>query len=122
MIIPANEQNLYEFEIFVSGKRKFKKLKGLVDTGSTDCACTYEVITTLHARPIDYKKVSTIDNRSKHALVYCGNIEFDGKSETVPIIRVATLPEGIQFILGMSILSKCTLNFNGSNLELKWKE
>lgn len=121
MEIPVNKHGLYEFDIVVKGKRKSRTLKGLVDTGSTDCACTYEVITTLQIRPIDYKKVSITDTETKKVLTYSSDVQFDGKSETVPLLRVTSLPEGIHFILGMSILSKCKIEMNGNHMELNWK-
>lgn len=121
MKIPVNKNGLYEFEIVVKGKKKQKTLKGLIDTGSTDCACTYEVITTLQIRPIDFRKVSSIDTEIKQVLVYSCDIEFDQKSETVPLLRVSKLPEGIHFLLGMSILSKCNFSMSNSHMDLNWK-
>jgi len=122
MKIPINEHGLYEFDITVKGRKKEQTLKGLVDTGSTDCACTYKVITTLQIRPIDYRKVSTINNETKNVLIYSGIIGFDEHNEIVPLLRVTSLPEGIHFILGMSILSKCKIEMNGSHLDINWKK
>ena len=121
MKIHANEKGLYEFDIIVSGCNKSKILKGLVDTGSTDCACNYKVITTLQIRPIDYTKISSVNNEDKHALIYSCDIEFDGKSETVPLARVSKLPDDIHFILGMSILEKCKIIINDNHMDISWK-
>ena len=121
MIIPVNERGLYEFDVTVTGRKSSRVLRGLVDTGSTECACTYKVITTLQIRPIYFGPVSSIDNEVKNVLVYSSNIQFDERSTTVPLLRVTSLPEGIHFILGMSVLSQCILKMNGSKLEINWK-
>ncbi len=122
MKIPINTKGLYEFDINVSGLKKNQTVKGLIDTGSTDCACTYKVITTLQIRPIDFKMVSTINNETKQVLIYSCEIEFDRQSITVPLLRVSSLPEGIHFILGMSVLSQCKITMNGNSLEINWEK
>lgn len=121
MHIQKNKFGLYEFDIKVKGKKKSKILKGLIDTGSTDCACTYHVITTLQIRPISFSIVSAINNEPKRSLIYLADVGFGSKSEPVKIIRVANLPQNIHFLLGMSILSKCHLNFNDEYLDISWK-
>ena len=126
MKIKANKNGLYEFEINIVGNKKSKKLKGLVDTGSTDCACTYQIITTLQIRPIDWVKISIINDNDEHeykqVFAYISDIEFDGQSDTVSILRVPNLPIGIDFILGMSFLSKCELVFKDDYLQIEWKK
>lgn len=67
MKIKPNEKGLYEFDIEVVGTKKRKTLKGLIDTGSTICACTYEVITTLWARPVPVEIVND-ENGNPHYL------------------------------------------------------
>jgi hypothetical protein len=121
-----NKLGLYEFDIEVRGQKKTKKLKGLIDTGSTDCACTYQVITTLQIRPVDFALVSSINilnqsGPSKRSLIYSVGLGFDGKGIQVPLIRVANLPDGIHFILGMSALNNCNLNFTNDYLDISWK-
>jgi hypothetical protein len=52
-----HDGNLYLFNFTVRGPKAARVLKGLLDTGSSMCACTYKVITTLRARPVDYRRV-----------------------------------------------------------------
>ena len=111
---------LYEFDVKVTGIGKSKTVKGLVDTGSTDCACTHEIITTLWARPVFFGKVSTVNNRQKKLMIYSLEVGFDKRTEIVPVVRVTNLPEDICFILGMSILSNCNLVFTRSYLDITW--
>ena len=47
-----NPNGLYELAFLVKGKKKQKTIRALIDTGSTDCVCTYKVITTLQIKPI----------------------------------------------------------------------
>lgn len=115
-----NAFGLYEFAIKARGPKKSKILKGLVDTGSTDCAVGYEVITTLWARPIDFKPVSTIDGSNERRLIYALNIGFDQKSLLVPIVRVTRLPIGVHLLLGMSLLSKCKITTHETYLDINW--
>jgi len=116
-----NASGLFEFDINVRGEKKSKVLKGLIDTGSTDCACTYKVITTLQVRPIDSSMVSTINSSRDQVLSYLAYIEFSGKKEMVKIFRFPELPDDIHLILGMSFLSKCNLDFKDDYVEINWK-
>lgn len=124
MTIHPNDFGLYEFEIEVSGKNKSKKLKGLIDTGSTDCVCTYELITTLQIRPVSHEKISipSEETTTKRCLVYNIKIEFDSKSELFPVYRIGKLPDNIHFILGMSVLSRCEMKLKGNALEINWTD
>ncbi len=116
-----NANGLYEFEIEILGERKSKKLKGLIDTGSTECAATYKVITTLQIRPIAHEKISTVNNiAGSRFLVYSAPISFSGKSHTVSLYRINDLPQGIDFIIGMSILSKCKIDISGDTANISW--
>lgn len=122
MEIIANDQGLYEFDIEVIGLNGTKKqLKGLIDTGSTDCVCTYKIITTLRTRPTGWEKVGTIDKPNYRTFVYSILIEFDGVNETFPVFRVSDLPDKIDMILGMSVLSKCNLEITENKLSLEWR-
>ncbi|MCL5674957.1 MAG: retroviral-like aspartic protease family protein [Candidatus Omnitrophica bacterium] len=127
MRLIKNSSGLYEFDVHVRGPKKEKTLKGLIDTGSTDCACTYKLITTLWIRPISFTKVSTVNvngavqNTSKPAWVYSALIKFDNKEDMFNIIRVSSLPQNISLLLGMSFLSRCQLNFDGDRyLDINW--
>ncbi|HPV96734.1 MAG: aspartyl protease family protein [Spirochaetota bacterium] len=121
MIVRRSSNGLFEFDVVVIGKKKKRNLRGLIDTGSMTCACTYEVITTLQIRPISWDRVSTIDMQTRNAFTYISDIEFDGKRRKSPIIRVSSLPNGIHFILGMSILSHCKMLINGDHMDIQWK-
>lgn len=114
-----DSSGFYSFDIKVQGPRKNKILRGLVDTGSSDCACTYQVITTLWIRPVDRSIVSTI-NQSSPTLIYSAEVGFDNKIIKVPIARVANLPTGIHFLLGMSVLSKCKLTLSDNDMVINW--
>lgn len=122
MRFQKNASGLYEFPVDIHGQRKSRTLKGLIDTGSTDCVCTYPVITTLQIRPINFKMVSTIDIEEgitkKRCLIYLPTIVFDGKSELVELIRVGSLPDEIGLLLGMSFLSKYNLKIEGDFLDI----
>lgn len=118
MRVFKNEKGLYEIDIIVEGEKKSKNLKGLVDTGSTHCACTYEVITTLQIRPIEFATISTIDQKKFKALAYITDFEFDGKKDLIQIYRVNNLPEGIQFIVGMEFLQNCSITMTDSYMDI----
>ena len=55
-----NKFGLYEFDIEITGPKKNKTVKGLIDTGSTYCVCTYKVITTLWSRPICHEWINAV--------------------------------------------------------------
>jgi hypothetical protein len=118
--LTKNQFGLYEFSVTIKGPKKSKVLKGLIDTGSTHCACTYPVITTLLARPTSFSNVSTC-NDTKRCLFYLIGIGFDGRIEQVELIRVQNLPEGIHLILGMSFLSKCKIKLNDQDGQIEWE-
>lgn len=125
MKVTRNADGLFEFSIVVSrptksGKPFTKTLRAIVDTGSTDCACTHEVITTLQIKPIDFMMIKNLDE-SKPRMIYHAPVRFDGHSEIVPIIRTEQLDGGCHFILGMSILSKCVLKIDGDTMDITWK-
>lgn len=117
-----NELDLFEFSVKVTGPNVSKTLKGIVDTGSTFCACTHKVITTLRIRPIDFRKVAPIGGDAARRLIYEAEIGFDGRSAKSEIARLETLPKGIDFILGLSILEKCNWSKCDTHLEISWKE
>lgn len=118
-----NAFGLYEFSLTVIGPRNRRKtLKGIVDTGSTLCACTYKVITTLLIRPIDYGKVMPIGGASSSRLIYEATINFDNMSQKTPIVRLNTLPKTFDFILGMSILDFCDIDKSDNHLKICWKK
>jgi len=118
-----NSIGLYEFDVDVIGsKGERKTLKGLVDTGSSDCAATYKIITTLKTRPIAVEKVSTVGDGVKDVLVYSVQIGFDGEDDIFPVLRVNSLPDGIHFILGMSVLSRCSISLNHNEMEINWSK
>ena len=124
MQLKPNNDGLYEFEVEVIGPRGHRKtLKGLIDTGSTECACTYKIITTLKIRPVAFEKISTInsDANATRVLVYSTEISFNRKSKRVSLYRLANLPEGIDLILGMSFLSNCSLNLDGEIMKIDWR-
>ena len=124
MQLKPNNDGLYEFDVEIIGPRGNRKtLKGLIDTGSTECACTYKIITTLKIRPVAFKNISTVnsDAGASRVLVYSTEIGFNQKSKIVSLYRVSTLPEGIDLILGMSFLSKCSINFDGRIMKIDWR-
>jgi len=96
-----------------------------VDTGSNYCACTYKVITTLQTRPIWHKIVHAPDVRTKEAksntklaLIYAASVRLDNFEKSVPIIRVTGAPEGIDFILGMSVLQEAKITIQNNEMEI----
>lgn len=122
MIISQSDRGLYEFYIEVIGLKKRKKFKGIVDTGSNECACTYKVITTLQIRPICYEMISAINSElTRRTLVYGAYVSFDGKDEIIELYRVNNMPSGIDFIMGMSMLSRCTFSKKNNHLEIYLK-
>jgi predicted aspartyl protease len=116
-----NALGLYEFSITVTGPKKKKVLKGIVDTGSTFCACSYKVITTLFIRPIDYLSVSAISGDTAKRLIYEAEVGFEGVSHKTQIARLTTLPDGIDFILGNSILDECKYSKDNEHMDVTWK-
>jgi hypothetical protein len=116
-----NPNGLYELALLVKGKKRQKTVRALIDTGSTDCVCTYKVITTLQIKNIGFDKVRTIDSEKKH-LIYAAGVGFDGESILVPIIRVEKIADDGDFIIGMSILSKCTIDYDGDVMHINWKK
>lgn len=123
MKIYLNENGLPEFEVDVVGKNKSCTLKGLIDTGSTDCACLFKVITTLQIKPVEYTRYQTLGGISRRrTLVYDVMIGYEDHLVRVPIIRVQEMPEGIDVILGMSFLQHSVVTINEDNMEIEWKE
>lgn len=123
MLLQRNSSGLYEFEVEVLGPRGSKrKLRGLVDTGSSECVATYKVVTALKIKPIDYIKISTVGSPYERVLCYSAVISFDDHQEPMSILRVNELPKGIDFILGMSILDKCNLRIEGKKAEISWRK
>ena len=117
-----NQFGLYEFSVTINGPKRARNLKGLIDTGSTHCACTYPIITTLRARPTSYDFVSSVNAATKkRCLIYLVRIGFDERTEPVELIRVSTLPDDIHLILGMSFLSKCNLTLEDKSGKIEWK-
>ncbi len=126
MKVPKSSNGLYQLDFTVTGKRKSKVLKGIIDTGSTHCACTFKVITTLQIRPIEWGKISSV-HKTERVLIYSAIVGFDGKKMTVPFARVpqilpeSTTPNDIHIIIGLDVLSECVLNFESDCLDIKWK-
>ena len=118
--LTQNDSGLYVFSVKITGPKKNKVLQGLIDTGSTDCACTHPVLTTLYARPTSLSKVRSIET-TKICLIYTVFLGFDGKTEPIELIRVSKLPDNIHLILGMSFLSKCNLTIKGKVGKIEWK-
>jgi len=94
-----HDGNLYLFNFTVRGPKAARVLKGLLDTGSSMCACTYKVITTLRARPVDYRRAMTTE-----------------------VVRVTSLPDGIDFIMGMSVLQHCNLTLDDNGMTVTWRD
>lgn len=118
-----NSLGLFEFAFEVIGPRKRKTLKGLIDTGSTDCACTYKVITSLWLRPTDKRQAFKVDQPAgKINLIYEVKLALDttNKCRTVPVVRVTNLPPGFDFICGMSVLKCCRITMLPDSMDICW--
>lgn len=70
MKLKKNAAGLYVFPIRVPFKDTHRIYNGLVDTGSTICASTYKIITTLRLRPTSFKKVANPMKEPIRALGY----------------------------------------------------
>ena len=119
MLINKSPEGLYLFDLEVSGRRKKRTVQAIVDTGSTDCACTYKVITTLQVRPVDFQIVNMFETK-KRRLIYEAQISFDGRSMRVPIIRVEEIASNADFVLGMTVLSNCIFSQEANVMTVKW--
>ena len=115
------KNGLYTVPITIIGNKKQRKLIAMVDTGSVDCVATYKVITTLQIKQRDYSTFALANGTKANYLVYDARIEFDKKDIVTPIVRVSDLPEGIDFIFGMSVLDHCKIIQTDSFLEINWK-
>jgi hypothetical protein len=120
MIIHPGPSGLYVFPLHVEGKKKKRVLKAVFDPGSTDCACNYEVITTLQIRPVG-RWALKLGDVNEHRLVYSAPVGFDNKHLVVPIVRMNNLANGIHFIFGNSILNGCNYKNEDGRLEVTWK-
>jgi hypothetical protein len=117
-----NELGFFEFSIKIQGPKMSRVLKGVVDTGSTFCACTYKVITCLRIRNVDFLPVAPITGKSARRLIYEADIGFDGKAIKSEIARLASLPVGSDFLLGLSVLDHCDWQKTDSHLDVTWKD
>ncbi len=122
MIIKPNSIGLYGIDVLVSHKTKSSKIKGLIDTGSTECVCSYQIITSLKIRAVSFDKISTInsDDTAARWLCYEVKLGFNNKDRVIPLYRVNAMPQGIALILGMSFLSHCKFDFNGKDFNIDW--
>ncbi len=140
MRITANDSGLYIFNVDVYRKDNIRKFKCLIDTGSTECAATYRVITTLQLKkPRYFEKASMINNVSgTSCLRYYTPFIFNhtkdevslyrrdelpnklaDKAETISLYRFHQLPEGIDLLLGMSFLSQFKMIFHNNILTIE---
>ena len=120
MKIEKNAAGLYVFSIGARFKGKQRVFNGLVDTGSTICASTYHIITTLRARPTSFKKVANPMQAPIKALGYSLKFTFDGKSAMTNVYRLPLDMPGIDFILGMPILDLCKITMGSDTMEIEW--
>lgn len=121
MEVVRNANGLYTFDLGVKFKNITRKITGLVDTGSNICACTYKVPTTLRAKPTFFGPVATPAGDPFHTLAYSLNVGFDGKSLMTHVYRLPLKMDGIDFILGLSILSQCNITMNDDRMTIEWR-
>jgi predicted aspartyl protease len=117
-----NEYGLFEFDVKIIGPKSERVIKGIVDTGSTLCACTYKLVTTLKIKPIDHRKVTAVEGKPERRLVYFTRLEFDKHEKRVAVVRLTTLPPGFDFILGMSVLDFCDIEKSDNHMIITWKK
>ena len=121
MKIKKNDAGLYVFSIGVRFKGKQRVFNGLVDTGSTICASTYRIITTLRARPTSFKPVANPMQAPIRALGYSLNFSFDGKTAMTNVYRLPLDLKDIDFILGLPILDLCKITMGSDTMEIDWQ-
>lgn len=121
MQVTRHNGNIYMFRVQVCGPSVRRTLNGLVDTGSTFCACTYKVITALKARPVDYRTVHAVNCSPELRLIYSLNVGFDKRHIKTEVVRVTSMPDGFDFILGMSVLRHCDLTLNSTGMVIVWR-
>ena len=140
MQITADNRGLYIFNVDVYRRDNIRKFNCLIDTGSTECAATYRVITTLQLkRPRYFEKASMINNiTDTQCLLYHPRLVFNnqkentslyrpdelpsqllGKSQIIPLYRFNELTEGIDLLLGMSFLSQFKMIFHNNILTIE---
>ena len=116
-----NQNGLYTFKLTVHFKSKTKTLVGLVDTGSNICACNYKIPTTLRARQTTWEMITIPTSSTKvPSPGYSIYVGFDDRAEMTHVYRLDLKMDGIDFILGMSILSKCKVVLKGEKMEISW--
>lgn len=120
MEVPRNENGLFVGAIQIQSGDKTRTFNGLFDTGSNTCACSYRVITALRARPTSYDRVANT-SKAIHALGYSLRVGFDEKMTMTHVYRLPLELPNIDFVLGMSVLSHCTLTFKPDGLSAKWR-
>ncbi len=121
MLAARTPDGLYTFPLTIAFKGPIKKLTGLVDTGSNICVCTYKIPTTLKARATSFGPISSaVSTKTVQAFGYSLNVGFDGKSVMTHVYRLPLNMPGIDFILGMPILSKCNTTIKADCMEIEW--
>ena len=121
MIARKNSQGLFVFKIKISNGTISRTLMGCADTGSTDCAATYKCITPFHLKPVDWTLIQAIGSYPHRTLVYNGTMCFDHREMEVPIVRVPNTPDGVDFILGLSVLEHCTIRIDNDKMYIDWE-
>jgi hypothetical protein len=121
--VSKNAAGLYVFPIHVTVPKsdKTKVFNGMVDTGSTICASTYKIITTLRAKPTSHKPIKNPMGPPKPTIGYSIGFGFDGKSVMTNVYRLPLDLPGIDFILGTPVLDQCKVSFSGDTMEIVWK-
>ena len=114
------QDGLYVFPLTVRFKNSVKTLKGLVDTGSNICVCTYKIPTTLRARATSYSLISSPIASPISTLGYSLKVGFDGRSVMTHVYRLPLDMPGIDFILGLSVPSKCSIVMRDDHMEINW--
>jgi hypothetical protein len=113
--------DLFVIGICFSGpKNRSISVQALVDSGSTDCVCTYRVPTGLWTRPIDFQKTVVVDRAAKRRPIYVFHLGFDNHQVCVPVVRVEQMPAGIDFIVGMSFLRHCKTTIDRDQMYIEW--
>ena len=115
-----DSNGLYLFPLTLKSKYYEKKIVGLVDTGSNICACSYVVPVTFRARATSFKSIANPSSAPTRSLGYSMTIAFDDKSMMTHVYRLPLKMDGIDFILGLSILNHCNITIKENIMSICW--